>query len=45
VSITGSGDNGPERSIPAEIWSVFKGAWTVFWNLALFLAFADVLHR
>jgi len=24
---------------------MFKHSWTVFWNLALFLYFANVLHR
>jgi len=24
---------------------MFRHAWTIFWNMALFLAFADMLHR
>lgn len=40
------GDNsGPERPISVELLELLKAGMTVFWNLALFLAFADVLHR
>lgn len=40
----GSGNN-ENRSVMSEIWEAMRYTWTVFWNLALFLAFADVLHR
>jgi hypothetical protein len=40
------GDEGPaERPILAELKDLLRGMWVVFWNAALFLAFADVLHR
>ncbi len=41
---SGGGGN-EDRSVWAEIWEAMRYSWTVFWNLALFLAFADVLHR
>jgi hypothetical protein len=34
-----------EKPIKQELLELFKGMWVVFWNAALFLAFADVLHR
>jgi hypothetical protein len=34
-----------EKPIKQELLELFRGMWVVFWNAALFLAFADVLHR
>lgn len=39
------GDGGSEKPIGQELMELFKGCWVIFWNLALFLAFADILHR
>jgi hypothetical protein len=40
------GDGGQAgRPILVELLEVFRYCWMVFWNLALFLAFANVLHR
>ncbi|KAF6263975.1 hypothetical protein COO60DRAFT_266166 [Scenedesmus sp. NREL 46B-D3] len=36
---------GGEKPIKQELLDLFRGMWVVFWNAALFLAFADVLHR
>ncbi|KAF8057271.1 SAT2 [Scenedesmus sp. PABB004] len=36
---------GGEKPIQQELLELFRGMWVVFWNAALFLAFADVLHR
>jgi hypothetical protein len=41
----GGGDGGGEKSIGQELLEMFKYSWTVFWNLALFLYFANVLHK
>eukprot|EP00879_Flechtneria_rotunda_P002480 GHRR01002678.1.p1 GENE.GHRR01002678.1~~GHRR01002678.1.p1 ORF type:complete len:353 (+),score=142.73 GHRR01002678.1:191-1249(+) len=40
-----AGGSGGEKPIKQELQELFKGMWTMFWNAALFLAFADVLHR
>lgn len=36
---------GGEKPIQQELLELFRNMWVVFWNAALFLAFADVLHR
>lgn len=39
------GEEGPEKPIKQELLELAKGMWVLFWNAALFLAFADILHR
>jgi hypothetical protein len=34
-----------EKPIQQELLELFRGMWVIFWNAALFLAVADVLHR
>jgi hypothetical protein len=46
LSTSAGGDGGQAgRPILVELLEVFRYCWMVFWNLALFLAFANVLHR
>lgn len=40
----GAGGGG-EKPIKQELQEMFSGMWVLFWNAALFLAVADVLHR
>ena len=40
-----AGDEGPEKPLKQELSELAKGMWVLFWNAALFLAFADILHR
>lgn len=37
-------DPGPELPIWQEFLALMKGIWVVFWNTAIFMGFAHVLH-
>lgn len=39
------GEERPELSMWEEFKQLMWGIWVVFWNTAMFLAFADILHR
>lgn len=41
----GEGDGEADKPIQQELADLARGMWVVFWNAALFLAVADVLHR
>jgi hypothetical protein len=45
LPIAGGDGGSANRPILVELLEVLRYSWMVFWNLALFLAFANVLHR